>query len=105
MLRRSFVSTLGSGAITLHADARSLLGRALATAGTRSPEELADDEDFWFQVRQAYTVDRNNINLNNGSVAPSPKTVQQAQHDYLAMTNMSPSFYVGRDVVSGVRNC
>ncbi len=101
MLRRSFVSALGSGAITLHADARSLLGRALATAGSRSPEELADDEDFWFQVRQAYTVDRNNINLNNGSVAPSPKTVQQAQHDYLALTNMSPSFYVDEMLYPG----
>jgi selenocysteine lyase/cysteine desulfurase len=101
MLRRSFVSVLGSGAITLHADARSFLDRALAAAGTRTPAELADDEDFWFQVRQAYTVDRNNINLNNGSVAPSPKTVQQAQHDYLAMTNMSPSFYVDEMLYPG----
>lgn len=78
-----------------------MLGRALTTAGSRSAAELADDEDFWFQVRQAYTVDRNNINLNNGSVAPSPKTVQQAQHDYLAMTNMSPSFYVDEMLYPG----
>lgn len=94
MHRRSFVAALGGSAITLHADAQSLLSRALAGVGTQSADHVATDEEFWFQVRQAYTVDRNNINLNNGSVAPSPRTVQQAQHDYLTMTNMSPSYYV-----------
>lgn len=101
MLRRSFVSVLGGSAITLHADARSMLAKALTAAESKTADQLADDEDFWFQVRQAYTVDRNNINLNNGSVAPSPKTVQQAQHDYLAMTNMSPSFYVDEMLYPG----
>lgn len=101
MLRRSFVTALGSGAITFHSDATSLLAKALASAGAKTPDEIADDEEFWFQVRQAYTVDRNNINLNNGSVAPSPKTVQQAQHNYLAMTNMSPSFYVDEMLYPG----
>ena len=94
MQRRHFVSTLGTSLVTLKPTAIRLADRLAAYAPSRTPLDIADDEDFWFQVRQAFTVDRNNINLNNGSVAPSPRTVQQAQVDYLALTNMSPSYYV-----------
>jgi selenocysteine lyase/cysteine desulfurase len=94
MHRRHFVSAVGAGLVSLKPSALALADRLAAYQPSRSAVDLADDEDFWFQVRQAFTVDRNNINLNNGSVAPSPLTVQQAQRDYLAMTNMSPSHYV-----------
>jgi hypothetical protein len=43
-----------------------------------SPSEVAQDEDFWFQVAQAFTVDRSLINLNNGGVSPSPAWVRAA---------------------------
>jgi selenocysteine lyase/cysteine desulfurase len=91
--RRTFLS-IAAGAITLRPLAQSIAERLAAYAPSTAPSTIADDEDFWFQVRQAFTVDRNNINLNNGSVAPSPRTVQRAQEDYLRLTNMSPSFYV-----------
>jgi selenocysteine lyase/cysteine desulfurase len=92
--RRQFLSSIAFGAAAVRPDALAIANRLAAYTPSASPDAIADDEDFWFQVRQAFTVDRNNINLNNGSVAPSPRTVQQAQHDYLALTNMSPSFYV-----------
>lgn len=91
MLRRSFVGALGASLVTLKP---GMLDRLAAYQPSRPADALADDEDFWFQVQQAFTVDRNNINLNNGSVAPSPRSVQRAQLDYLTMTNMSPSHYV-----------
>lgn len=55
-------------------------GRGLAG---RSPEEVAADEDFWFEVQQAFTVDRNLVNLNNGTVQNSLRIVQDAvrRHD------------------------
>ena len=37
-----------------------------------SPEEVAGDEDFWFEVQQAFTVDRSLVNFNNGGVSPAP---------------------------------
>lgn len=43
-----------------------------------SPLESASEDDFWNQVRQAYTVNPNIINLNNGGVSPQPKVVQDA---------------------------
>ncbi len=94
MHRRHFVSAVGAGLVSLRPGSLALADRLVAYQPSRSAADLADDEDFWFTVQQAFTVDRNNINLNNGSVAPSPRSVQQAQRDYLALTNMSPSHYV-----------
>jgi selenocysteine lyase/cysteine desulfurase len=92
--RRDFLASAATGAVTLNHSALHLADRLASYRPSALPGAIADDEDFWFTVRQAFTVDRNNINLNNGSVAPSPLTVQRAQQDYLAMTNMSPSYYV-----------
>ncbi len=94
MLRRNFVTAVGAGIVSFKPSALSIADRLAAYQPARLASDVADDEDFWFQVQQAFTVDRNNINLNNGSVAPSPRSVQRAQLDYLTMTNMSPSHYV-----------
>jgi selenocysteine lyase/cysteine desulfurase len=65
----------------------------------RTPDAVAGDEDFWWQVRHAFTVDRNHINLNSGSVSPAPRSVQQAVSDYWAVMNMSPSLYVDEQLL------
>src|SRR5215470_18954518 len=56
----------------------------------RPPEEVATDEDFWTEVRNEFTTDRTVINLNNGHVSPSPRTVQEAMRRYLDYSNMGP---------------
>jgi len=43
-----------------------------------SPEEVATNEDFWFEVQQAFTEDRNIINLNNGTIQNGLRIVQEA---------------------------
>ena len=53
-----------------HAVVRELSGHA------GEPVAVARDETFWFEVQQAFTVDRSLINLNNGGVSPAPATVQ-----------------------------
>jgi len=50
-------------------------GRGMAG---RSLEEVSANEDFWFEVQQAFTVDRNFVNLNNGTVQNSLRIVQDA---------------------------
>ncbi len=94
MERRTFLTTMGTAFAALHGDAIERVRAATRSLAGRSAEEVATDEDFWFQVRHAFTIDRNNINLNNGSVCPSPRVVQQAMHQYLEIMNMSPSLYV-----------
>jgi selenocysteine lyase/cysteine desulfurase len=97
MNRRTFLRATGAAtAAVLPAFRKDGLPRILAagaaTAG-RSPESLAGDEDFWFEIQSAFDVDRAVINLNNGSVSPSARTVQQALHHYLDEVNLAPVYH------------
>ena len=60
-----------------------------AVAG-RTPEEVARDEDYWVEIRNAFTIDRNVINFNNGYASPAPIPVQDAMRRYLAYSDMGP---------------
>jgi selenocysteine lyase/cysteine desulfurase len=57
-----------------------------------SAEALASDEDFWFEVGRAFTVDRTLVNLNNGGVSPSPGWVQDAMKRHLDYSNLAPPY-------------
>jgi len=61
-----------------------------------SADDLASNEEFWYQVKQAYTVSANMVNLNNGGVSPSPKVVQDAVERYNRLSNEAPSYYMWR---------
>lgn len=56
-----------------------------------SPDEAARDEDFWFEVSQAFSVNRSIINLNNGGVGPSTVLVQDAMKRHLDLSNEAPA--------------
>lgn len=57
-----------------------------------SPEEIARDESYWFEIQGAYTTDRTLINLNNGGVSPAPAAVQEAMQRYLNYSNTAPVY-------------
>lgn len=59
-------------------------------------EEATTDEAFWHQIQQAYTVNANVVNLNNGGVCPQPKVVQEAVEHYNRLSNEAPSYYMWR---------
>lgn len=91
--RRHFLRSLvaaGTAVPALTNDALAHAARLARAAAPRSPASLADDEDFWVQVQQAFTVDRSIINLNNGGVSPSPRIVQDAVRRYLEFSNEAP---------------
>jgi selenocysteine lyase/cysteine desulfurase len=94
MDRRDFVTAMAGSAALLRPDALALVQGAVAGVAGRSPEKVAEDERFWGQVRQAFTIDQNQINLNSGSVSPAPRVVAEAMERYWTITNMSPSLYV-----------
>lgn len=105
--RRSFLQTfkaLSAGTLlssfTQPAWSRNLHS-ALATATDKTPEQLASDEDFWYYIQQSYTVSSNFINLNNGGVAPSPKTVQDTMKRFFDLSNEGPSFFMWRVLDQG----
>jgi len=66
-----------------------------------SIEESIQDETFWYQVRQAYTVSSSMINFNNGGVCPQPKVVQEAVERYNRLSNETPSYYMWRVLDEG----
>jgi isopenicillin-N epimerase len=92
--RRAFFKQLaGTGVVSFISFRDGGLERVLAAGRATphfSPDELASEEDFWFEVQQAFTLDRTLINLNNGGVSPSPRFVQDAMRRYLELSNEAP---------------
>lgn len=82
--RRTFLSHVGKGvglAALAYPSVAALLQNV--TAATKRieqlpPEQVAMDEDFWFEIQRAFSVTRGITNLNNGGVSPSPKMVTEA---------------------------
>jgi isopenicillin-N epimerase len=98
--RRELVrSLLGAGMVMVAALREGSLKRVQAASRSvrgRTAEELAADEDFWFEIQQAFTLDRTHINLNNGGVCPSPRVVQDALRRYLEFSNQAPVYNMWR---------
>ncbi len=87
--RRKFMTLAGKGlglaALSSAAVASLLNDLHAATRRVESlpAEQVATDEDFWFEIQQAFTVTRGIINLNNGGVSPSPRIVTEALVRYI----------------------
>ena len=88
--RNLFQFAAGAAAFAWQDDAIKRVRAAASATKGRTPEEMAGDEDYWAEIRQAYTVDRNVINLNNGYVGPSPKPVQEALRRDLDFSDLGP---------------
>jgi selenocysteine lyase/cysteine desulfurase len=94
LTRRTFLRSLVAATATVPALKNDALARVVgANRGVlgRSPADVAQDEDYWQTIQQAFDVDRGLINLNNGGVAPSPRVVQQAFQHYLTVSNQAPA--------------
>ncbi len=101
--RRRFLGSIGVslGTASFAGLSSESMARALAAAQEAewrgiSAEESAADESFWFEVQQAFTVDRSLINLNNGGVCPSPAIVQEAMKRHLDYSNLAPAYTMWR---------
>ncbi len=104
--RRNFLSKAAMLASTsLIPSLKAFSKEDLLTLAAYGPEksaiELATDEDYWWQIQQAYTVSPQIINLNNGGVSPSPLVVQNAVDRYNKLANEAPSYYMWRIMDQG----
>ena len=105
--RRSFLHKLGAIPLAFQVgDISNMFNKEEITlAGTKvqglTDKQVAQDEDYWSVIQQAYTVDPNIINLNNGGVSPSPRMVQEAVERYNTLTNQGPSYYMWRIIDQG----
>src|SRR5690242_17654532 len=90
MNRRYLLGIAAASAVAFQDNALERVRAASTAAGARTPEEIAVDEDFWAEVRAAFSIDRNIINFNNGYCSPSPRPVQDAMRRLLEFTDMGP---------------
>ncbi len=96
--RRSFLRVTGAAGgaafATRHYGIEEVAA-ATAAVDTRSPEEIAADEDYWREIQFAFTLDRTLINLNNGNQCPSPVVVHEASKRYMDWANQAPVYHRG----------
>lgn len=87
--RRNFLSMVGKGvglAALSSATVASLLEDLHAASKSvehLTPEEVAMNEDFWFEIQRSFSITRGITNLNNGGVSPSPRIVTEALCRYI----------------------
>ncbi|MCI0513201.1 aminotransferase class V-fold PLP-dependent enzyme [candidate division KSB1 bacterium] len=99
--RREFLTRLQWPAAALVVGAilkPNRVARALEviTNYTGSVAESTMDDAFWFQVRQAYAVDRSLTNLNNGGVSPSSNAVLKSLYEFWDYSNKAPVYTMWR---------
>jgi selenocysteine lyase/cysteine desulfurase len=102
MHRRNFFRSTAGVFAAFQADSTARAQSAVAAVTGRPADAVARDEDFWFNVRHAFAVDRNIINLNNGGVSPAPTVVIDTEKRYLEMQNMNPTYYMWRILDPGL---
>lgn len=75
---------------------RNAVTLALAAEKTlagAAPEDAARNEDYWRQIRLAFTLDPNIINLNAGTISPAPRRVQETLYRYMELASLQPAYY------------
>ena len=96
--RRQFIKglSLGIGSLGVFGisakDAQANIENKFKEIQHLSADDAARNEDFWFRVQQAFSIDRNIINLNNGGVHPAPTIVIDAVKRYMDFSNGAPPY-------------
>lgn len=108
MQRRDFLRHVipagAAAAAVLKTDWFDRVASATAALGSRSPGEVAADEDYWREIQQAFTLDRTIVNLNNGYTCPSPRVVHDALKRYLDISNQAPYLFMWQQLEPNVES-
>jgi selenocysteine lyase/cysteine desulfurase len=94
--RRAFLrltGILGTSAFAVRVGDLEAVAAATAGVADRPADEVAQDEFYWREIQQAFTLDRSIINLNNGNSCPSPRVVHEAYKRYLDFSNQAPVYH------------
>lgn len=107
MKRRNILKSIGTLGLSVIGTpfisnlVRNDLDKLFAQYSGWNADELAFNEDFWEQIKQAYSVSPTLMNLNNGGVSPQPRVVQEAVEYYNRLSNEAPSYYMWRILDKG----
>ncbi|HTY63326.1 MAG TPA: aminotransferase class V-fold PLP-dependent enzyme [Acidobacteriota bacterium] len=104
--RRNFLRSCVAGAGVMSVAGSNIYDSILAAeheAAGSTPEQLASNEDFWFFIQQAFTEDRNIINLNNGTIQNGLRIVQDAvrrHNDFSGNAAMQSMLVLAKEIES-----
>ena len=70
MKKREFIKSLAGIPMSL-----SVLEKTLANYAEKSPQEIAEDETFWTEIRKGFRLKPDYINLENGYYCMQPQEV------------------------------
>lgn len=90
--RRDFFSVAAAVA-SFRNDTLDVVSRILPMTDA-DPVSAAEDEDFWMQIQEAFVLDRNVVNFNNGGCSPSPRVVMDAFRRQMEFSNQAPSQFM-----------
>ncbi len=95
MKRRAFLNALGLASAGTALEPGSAL-RHLTSNGARlsgmAPVQSAEDDPFWREVQQSFSVSRSVIYLNNAGLCTSPKVVTDAVTTLMLEQERMPSY-------------
>ena len=97
--RRSILRLAGAAGASVFTVGRNGLRdveAATAAVADRTPEDVAQDELYWREIQEAFTLDRTISNLNNGNSCPAPRVVHEAMKRYYDISNQAPVYYRGQ---------
>ena len=96
--RRDFLKGCAAGVGLMAGGGKDVLANILEAGRDLdglSPEEVAANEDFWFAVQQAFTEDRNIVNLNCGTIQNGLRIVHEAVDRHNDYTGNAAAYSMG----------
>ncbi len=96
--RRQFLGSmlLPAAAAAVAFEPRKVLAGGFIDRLPILPRGDAANDELWFEVSQAFTVDRSLVNFNNGGVSPAPAVVQESMKRHLDYSNEAPPYTMWR---------
>lgn len=70
------------------------LEKLIQTVEHKSSQELASDDDFWMQIRKAYKLKPDYINLENGYYCIQPEEILEAYIKHIRDVNLQGAYYM-----------
>ena len=104
LTRRDLLFAIGAAA-AFRNSALTMLEKHVSRV-VSDPDATAEDEEFWMGVRQAFSLDPNIVNFNNGGCSPSPRVVAEVLRRQQEFANQAPSYFMWRNLepeIEGVR--
>ena len=93
MNKRQFIKTLAASSFALPVLGKKL-DKTLSKFEQQTPEKMAQNEDFWAEIRRAYRIKPDYINLENGYYSFAPQETLEAFIEHVREVNFQASYYM-----------